>query len=326
MNANEKNIVPIELLTKYFAGEASTEEHAMVDQWKQLSEDNRKEYEALEKLWNNSAEVAHKETIDVDAEWNKMLDVISPTKTRSLTVMRVVRIAAAVIVISGLAIFGIKQTQTTSFKTTIAEAGEIELPDGSKISLNAKSKITYSKDFGQTNRQLTLKGEGYFEVTGNANLPFVVNANEAQIKVVGTQFNIKAYKNQPEVKVTVTEGTVQFSEQKQPAKKTILKAGETGTYNRTVKAIKKKPVMDENDIAWKTKIMRFENTPLSEVVEIIKNTYHIEMSVTEEVKDCKLTVEFEDLELQPVLKVLGSTLDLTIRKTDNKYYISGNGC
>ena len=109
-------------------------------------------------------------------------------------------------------------------------------------------------------------------------------------------------------------------------KKTILSAGETGTYDRRVEAIKKKPIANSNDISWKTRIMRFDNTPLSEVIDILSNTYHIDITISEEVNDCAIPVEFNNEDLASVLKILKSTLDLTIRKDGNKLFISGSGC
>ena len=326
MNNEEKHIVPIELLTKYFAGEASAEEREMIEQWKDASQKNVKEFEAVKKLWSHTESVADKPAIDVESEWNKMLSVIEPAKTKVISIGRLLQIAAAILIISGLAFLGIQQSQTNRFSTAMAEASTLTLPDGSVVSLNAKSKLIYGKDFGKTNREVTLKGEGYFEVNKNPKLPFVVKAHEAQITVVGTQFNVKAYKNQPEIKVTVTEGTVQLAEQKQPTKKTVLTAGETGTYDRQVKAIKKKPLVDNNDISWKTRKMVFENTPLSNVVEVLQNTYHLDITVSETVSNCAITVVFEDQELKSVLEVLKSTLDLTYKLDGKKLYISGEGC
>ncbi|HBH48998.1 MAG TPA: hypothetical protein DDX98_10175 [Bacteroidales bacterium] len=326
MSNNEQHIVPIELLTKFLAGEANAEEQMLVKKWKDHSDENLKEFNAIQKLWNQTETAARKETIDINAEWDRMLDAITPAKTRTLPIMRIVQIAAAIIIITGLAFLGIKQSQIQTLKSTFAKTETIELPDGTIVSLNAKSKISYPKDFGIASRELTLKGEAFFEVTKNKELPFIVNAHEAKIEVVGTRFNVRAYKKQTQIKVTVTQGTVKLSEKKQPTKKTILTAGETGTYDRQVKAIKKKPVADKNDISWKTLEMHFSNSPLTEVIAVIQNTYHMEIIISDSVKDCTITVDFQNQDLASVLKVLKSTLDLTIRKDGDKLYISGAGC
>jgi ferric-dicitrate binding protein FerR (iron transport regulator) len=326
MNSPDKHIVPIELLTKFFAQEANADEIAMVEKWKNSSVENTKEFLAIKKLWNTSETALQKESINVNAEWTKMQGVIVPKSASQFTFKKVLQIAAALLIISSLAFIGLKQTQTTTQKTSIAQVNNILLPDGSSISLNANSKITYDKDFGKTNRNITLKGEGYFEVAKNSKLPFIIKAYDARIEVVGTVFNVKAYKKQKEVKVTVTEGKVKLSESKKSLINTLLIAGETGTYDREKKAIKKQAVANMNDIAWKTKAITFNNTPLHEVVEVLNNTYQVNLIVTEAVKDCTITVEFVEQDLASLLTVLKSTLNLKIHKEDNKYIISGNGC
>jgi transmembrane sensor len=72
--------------------------------------------------------------------------------------------------------------------------------------------------------------------------------------------------------------------------------------------------------------MHFSNSPLTEVIAVIQNTYHMEIIISDSVKDCTITVDFQNQDLASVLKVLKSTLDLTIRKDGDKLYISGAGC
>lgn len=323
---DEKHIVPIELLTKVLANEANTEERAMIDKWRNSSVANSKEYDAFIKLWNASNNITSSDSINIDSEWARMENIIHSTTQKSFSIKPVLQIAAAVIFLISASVFGLKQSQTIAHKSDNIALNDITLPDGSTISINAESKISYNKGFGKTNRDVHLKGEGYFEVTKNTELPFVVSANEAKIEVVGTRFNIKAYKNQTEVKVTVTEGKVLFAEKDSPQKNIYLSAGETGTFIRERKEISKEPEIDLNDISWKTKTLSFNNTPLSEVAKVLTNTYNIEIITSNIVGDCSITVTFEDEDLASVLKVLKSTLDITIRKDGDKLFISGERC
>jgi len=326
MDNNNKHIDPIELLPKYFADEATSEEKKLVDEWRNLQEINSKEFEAFAKLWKISLPVAGLGDIDLDAEWGRMEKVISPVETKTFVLRRVLQIAAAIIFVSILSYLGIKYSSIETQKSPIAELKSFNLPDGSVVALNAGSKITYNKEFGKTNRNLTLKGEAYFEVTKNVGLPFTIAANEASIRVVGTKFNVKAYKDKPEIKVLVTEGTVKLFETKQPAKEVTLNAGESGSFSKTEKIIKKLSVPDLNDIAWKTQIIKFNNTPLSDVAEVLINTYHTNISISPEIKNCIITVEFNNQDLQSVLKILKSTLKLKISVEGNRIKISGEGC
>ncbi|MBN1415576.1 MAG: FecR domain-containing protein [Bacteroidales bacterium] len=326
MDAENKHIDPVGLLPKYFAGEASAEERKEVDDWLSADKNNQAEFKAFAKLWNITGTIAPGEDIDLDKEWQKLESVVMPARVRTITLVRIIRIAASVVLISALAFFGFKVSKVKTEKAPVAELSTVTLPDGTLVSINAGSKITYQKGFGMTNRNISLKGEAYFDVVRNTALPFIVTTGEASIKVTGTKFNVRAYKDQTEIKVTVTEGTVILYETRQPLKEAVVSAGETGTFDRTVKVVRKQQVIDLNDIAWKTMILDFNDATLSEVAGVLENTYHSSIIVDQEVQSCSITVRFEDQELASVLKVLKSTLDLTITSDGKHIIISGNGC
>jgi transmembrane sensor len=324
MEKNSKHIDPVELLPKYFAGEATIDEQKTVDEWRAVNPEYRKEFGAFAKLWNISGPVAGLGDIDIDAEWARMEKQIAPAKTTNLR--RVLRVAAAVLILASLSFLGIKYLSVETQKSSIAELKEVTLPDGSVVSLNANSKISYKKGFGKTHRNISLTGEAYFEVAKNAKIPFIISANQASIKVVGTKFNVKAYKNKPEVKVMVTEGIVKVYETKQPEKEVTLVAGESATFNKQENVIRKAPTLNLNDIAWKTQVINLNNTPLSEVAEILNNTYHVDIEIDPVVRDCPITVDFTKQEFPSVLEVLRKTLNLTIKVDGKHVKISGGGC
>jgi len=90
----------------------------------------------------------------------------------------------------------------------------LQLPDGSTVLLNGDSKLNYDKDFGVTNREVTLSGEAYFDVRHDR-LPFIVHTGKVRTTVLGTAFNIRAYKDQHDIKVTVTRGKVRVETDRQ---------------------------------------------------------------------------------------------------------------
>lgn len=326
MNNEQENIAPIEQLTKYFANEATAEERSQVEKWRDLNEKNRNEFNAVHKLWNLTGTVQESPVIDLDKEWHRMENVIVPVKTRTLTFTRVLAVAASVAVISILVFLGIQRTQIVIEKTQFAETKHISLPDGSNIYLNGNTRISYRKNFGNSHRNLKLKGEAFFDVADNKDVPFIITANEAKIEVVGTRFNVKAYKKQDEIKVTVSEGTVKLYDKKLPKKETYIKAGETGKFNKKVKSVEKIPLYDINDIAWKTRIINFNNTTMTEVAEILENTYHVKIRVNDKIKDCTLKVGFTNKDLSEVLQVIRTTLGLRIQVQDDTIIISGSEC
>jgi transmembrane sensor len=274
MEKEHNHIDLVGLLPKYFAGEATPEEKGMIDDWLNADEKNRAEYDAFMKLWNITGKAQPGDEINLEAEWQRMEKEISRTGARKISFARILQIAASVILLSALGFAGLKLAGLRSEKAPVADVSILKMSDGTVISLNAGSKITYLKGYGVTNRNVVLKGEAYFEVAKNKSLPFIISAGDASIKVTGTKFNVRAYKDQAEVKVTVTEGTVSLYETGRSVKEALLSAGETGTFNKTMKVVKKQPVLNINDIAWKTRIMDFHNTSLSEVAAVLENTYH----------------------------------------------------
>jgi len=325
METDNGHIDPVGLLPKVFAGEATAEENSLVNNWLSANEANRKEFEAFARLWSITGTTSLSEDIDLDTEWQKMESVLSPDRTIRFAPMNVLKIAASIILVSALGLLGLRINSFRAERAPLAELYTVKLPDGTVVSLNAGSKIIYKKGFGKTHRSLQLKGEAYFEVV-KKDKPFIINAGEAHIRVTGTKFNVKAYNRKSEIKVTVTEGSVKLYETNQPLKEAVLLAGETGIYDKSVRTIRKKVTEDMNDLAWKTRIMDFRNTPLSEVADILGSTYHIPIDVDPAIKDCSLTVHFENQELESVFKVLQSTLDLTITRKGNRAIITGKGC
>jgi ferric-dicitrate binding protein FerR (iron transport regulator) len=93
-----------------------------------------------------------------------------------------------------------------------------------------------------------------------------------------------------------------------------------------MKTVKKQPVLDMNDIAWKTRVIDLSNTPLPEVAALLQQTYHREVIVSPGLQNCTITVRFENLDLDSVLEVLQSTLDLTFTTEGKTIVIRGRGC
>ncbi|MFB6317544.1 FecR family protein [Saccharicrinis sp. FJH54] len=325
MNQDKQHNIPVGLFIRVLTNEASTDEKRELEDLLKTSDSVRKEFSSFEMVWNMSAETHPEESIDVDAEWSILRNRIS-SQGKVISFRRFVQIAASIIVILGLGYLGWSQLGITRIESGLARMENIKLPDGSTVSLNAESKLSYARGFGSKNRNIKMEGEGFFEVTKNKALPFIISANEASVKVVGTKFNVKAYKNDPDIKVTVVEGVVELYNREKPQVKTRIKAGESGSYKSKSDTLLLHPNADLNDIAWKTLTMKFENETLENVCKVLRNTYHYDFSITEKVKDCTITVEFQDQDLGSVLKVLKSTLNLKMQQQGKHIQISGEGC
>lgn len=103
---------------------------------------------------------------------------------------------------------------------------KVELPDGSVVWLNAGSKLTYNKDFGQVQREVTLSGEGFFDVAKMKDKPFVIHTANINIKVLGTVFNVKAYPEDKRTETSLIRGRIEVTIKNRPNDKIILSPSE----------------------------------------------------------------------------------------------------
>jgi transmembrane sensor len=142
----------------------------------------------------------------------------------------------------------------------------VSLPDGSKVWLNAVSSLKYPTVFKNDQRIVELNGEAYFEVSKDASRPFVVVSGGTNVQVLGTHFNINAYTDEPQIKVTLTEGKVRVNEA------TVLKPNQQAVIEKSgqVKTIEADL---ETDLAWKQQLFIFKATPLDIVMRQVARWY-----------------------------------------------------
>jgi len=112
-----------------------------------------------------------------------------------------------------------------NYKTLAGEKRIFILPDKTRVILNAASELVLAADFGKTERSVTLTGEAFFEVSHNKNLPFLVNTNNFQVKVLGTKFNVKAYPHEPN-EATLIQGSIELHLNNSTKKAVLLKPDE----------------------------------------------------------------------------------------------------
>jgi transmembrane sensor len=153
----------------------------------------------------------------------------------------------------------------------------VELPDGTVVWLNAASSIRYPTAFTGDKREVTIKGEAYFEVMKNARMPFVVHvANRADIEVLGTHFNVEAYDNNTSLATTLLEGSVSVNG-------TVIKPGQQARVEEGVRVVNN--VDTSQVMAWKNGLFNFEGATLPEVMKQLERWYDIEVAYEKGVPD-----------------------------------------
>lgn len=158
----------------------------------------------------------------------------------------------------------------------------VTLPDGSKVWLNASSTLKYPSRFDGEERVVELTGEAYFEVRQQTQdnrrqtlfVPFLVKTNGQTVEVLGTQFNISAYADEPETKTTLVEGAVRLLAGA-TGEQVLLAPGEQGTL--TSNSLSKQQVDIQQFTAWQAGYFAFSNTPIDAVMRQLERWYDIEV-------------------------------------------------
>ncbi len=181
------------------------------------------------------------------------------------------------------------KTAETLYNTMSTPRGgqyQLVLPDGTKVWLNAASSIRYPTSFPANERMVTITGEVYFEVAAihnpankNALLPFIVQKGDMQVEVKGTHFNVNAYDDESDVKVTLLEGRVNVSAGKAAAKQEVmLIPGKQARCGKTGRVAVADDVDLDEVMAWKNGLFNFSNADIQMIMRQIGRWYDLEIS------------------------------------------------
>ena len=223
---------------------------------------------------------------------------------------------------------------------TTGQVIRIHLSDGSIVDLHDNSRLRYRKDHaGYSHRQVYLTGEAFFDIAKNPKQPFLVYAGEVVTKVLGTSFRVKAFEDDKDIIVAVKKGKVSVysSRQRKQALDSIvsevngvvLSPNQQVVYARTDDSFAK-TIISAPEILHHGAVQPrfvFENTPATEVFDVLQKVYGVEIIANKEVmSNCFLTVRFANEPLFEKLKIVCRTIGAKYELIDAKIIVSGNGC
>ncbi len=220
------------------------------------------------------------------------------------------------------------------FKTDFGERLEIDLDDGSRVTLNANSSLRWTENWKKNAvRQVSLEGEAFFEVKKQKSIPFNVKTNDVSIEVLGTSFNVNSRETTTTVylengKVNLKLMDNSFKENNEPEKinEIILNPGEQISYNTKAGKIEKSEGQSIiSAAAWKMNILNLKNMQFSEVLELLSNIYGQSFECSDESllsKTLYLGVPYSDWDA--VRHALELSLDIRFEKTAERHYEVNN--
>ncbi|MEO9851700.1 MAG: FecR domain-containing protein [Reichenbachiella sp.] len=333
-----------QLICLELSGEASEVDSKELGDWLAQSEQNRSVYQAMSQYWISTPEVytSKKQTYSklkkrIDAS-NQVGDLkteensIKSIGTRRLTFWMK---AAAIFVVA----LGLGWTAYVSLNTGNSGPGiemvvkqnptgqksTIFLSDGSKVVLNADSKVSYKKDFSSKERVIKLEGEAFFEVAKDSLRPFRVVTGEVTTIALGTSFNIDAFPERDNIEISLATGKVEVKSSGKSSKNMeslYLEPGERASYTLSTQDITKQKFDLEQVLAWKDGIIYFKNANQKMIIEKLERWYGVQIEVVNDAqKTIDISTKFENASLSNVLKSLGYTLGFEYNINDKKVNI-----
>ena len=314
-----------EKLIQYIQQQIDDNSRRMVEDWISASTKNEVHYHKLRDAWMSALYADDSSVFDADKAWNRFLEKESRAK-RSRQWMRFAKVfignaAAVALLLIGIFSFFQLQQRPEMKKHTYSQNEALELPDGTKVTLNKAASLEYPEEFLASTREITIFGEAFFNVAPDSEKPFIVKAGDYRIKVLGTRFNVKEIRSDI-FEVYVTEGKVavystgneENAKNLLPGDLIVLKPEESYDY---------KPA-GRNYLSWKTNELVFNNTPLDNVMKQLQGHYGQAVRVDNDLANHRLTARFKDKSLDEVLEIMQLIFDFKIDEQEDKIFLSVN--
>jgi ferric-dicitrate binding protein FerR (iron transport regulator) len=344
------------LLLQYLLGNTDEESRALVEAWLNADSGNRTHLDRLESLWLEAGKIEPPPVpVDVEAAWERMSqriarheETVKPGKEsgrRILTVPLRYLLSAAAMVVFLVGLYAIFRLVTGTVRQVEVASGQevvIEsLPDGSTVTLNRNSKLTYPEGFKQGNRVVELTGEAFFEVRHDRLHPFTVLAGKAGIRVLGTSFGVKSDPvgvgdpvrvDDPVrvLEVSVSEGRVKLfrvDEKSGDTASLILMAGEAGILTAGALEPVRTDSLSPDRLFWLNRSLDFRRTPLSEVFSLLGSYFSVTITTSDPaVMDCRLTASFVNEPVESILEIIAESFGLKLEARGQNFHFTGHGC
>ncbi|MBD0400663.1 FecR family protein [Flammeovirga sp. EKP202] len=278
----------------------------------------KEEFEQSKKLWNTPAKVSDEAIRSADHLMQSIEYTNKETKVIPFYQQWGKYIGAAVVVLAtfiGGYNYISQQEEMLSQSTGFGESKEIILADGTKVLLNSKSSLEYPAEFKGDFRKVNLIGEAFFDVTKDKEHPFIVNASDLEVTVLGTSFNVSNYAKDKENSVALLTGKVKLKNALN-SDVTTLSPGQTYVID---KEIQKGSVITENQLnrtSWLSGQVVFNYTSLKEVINKMERLYPISIEVkNQKLLERKITTKInKGDQLEEVLALLEILLECKIEK------------
>jgi transmembrane sensor len=352
-----------DILIKYLTGSASESEREFILNWINENPDHQKYFDELKAYYQLTKIVQKPSGFDKEEGWQKIraryykekyLSGQEHRKTvlRKTVLYSVISSAAAVFIafFLGYSAYNgsdIKNLSSSQIQNEIVvplgAKSHVTLSDGTKVWLNAGSKLNYPAFFSQESREVYLEGEAFFDVQHNEKRMFIVKTSNLNIKVYGTQFNVKSYPEENLIQTTLVKGSVAIENRfdKANGETIFLKPNQTATYYKSSSSFQtnnnrdsktKPPVASESDerivvapevnpvpiTSWKDNRWVIVSEELSQLAIKLERRYNVKISFADEsLKRYKFSGTLRDETFEQVLRIIQLSAPITFQIDGN---------
>ena len=324
-------------LGEYFRGELDAESIAEIEQWIGESPANREQALQVCRLEMSLSELQQGAEMETEGALRSVKCRIC--KRRTSRVIRTVQQIAAALLLPLLAAGGyyayqfhhIDESEYVEVKTTTGMVSSVVLPDSSTVWLNSNSELRYPVRFTGRTRNVSLKGEAFFEVEKSVGRRFVVDAGDVQIEVLGTEFNVEAYPEKGRAtRTTLVNGSVRMTYVSEQGNEQIIgmTPGQQASYDSESGSVSLMDVNTATASSWKDGRIVLDDTPLADALRMIENRYNVKFLIrNKKLLENRYTGLFEDQRLEVILDHFRKTTDMVfdtdVTGTESQESVSG---
>ncbi len=349
------------IIVRFLMNEASKEDIGHLENWISMDSDNKKYFEQIRDMWNSIELEKELDSKMIENDLRRILEQteqkeksneIGRSNTRVLHYNWILKVAAVFIlgfavswfVFEGMNSIDNGQVAYNIIETPSGSNTTINLPDGSKIWLNADSRLRYPMKFSKDKREVFLDGEAFFEVAKDKSRQFLVKTSDITVKVFGTRFNVKSYPDENTVETTLVEGSISIinnstnskvagKEIKMKANERIVlyKEQENITPNeipqrkienlpvRKAKLVLSKRIDTDRFTSWKDGQLIIKGEPMIKLAVKLERRYNVKIHFEdEEIKQYKFTGTIKNETIEQVMEAikLASSVDYKIEERE----------
>lgn len=247
------------------------------------------------------------------------VELKSKSNVRSIWTVRHIAVACVVMALVVAAALGgyfwrqeaepNQTAQIVKIETGIGERSKAVLPDGTEVSLNAMTSVTYDCSIDNGKRQVNVEGEAYFDVAKDVEHPFVINVNQMEVTCLGTALNVRNYADEQIASVVLVEGKVRVNG---PSSDMMMDSNSRVVYDRKSKLMAMQRVEAKDYTCWLNREVRFNDQTLEDVAKELERNFHVQVIITQdELKNVKFTGYLGASSLRNVLDIMSLSSNMS---------------